>query len=80
MNQAQAQKLIVKRFNIFKTKLVDEYPEYRKSFDKIISDAYDKNLLWNLLENADNNLNIIIENKGGINNLFGSDYYKALCL
>jgi len=79
MNQIEAQTLITERFIIFKTKLVDEYPEYRKSFDMIISEAYDNGELWNLLEQADKNLNNIIENKGGLNNLFGSDYYKALC-
>jgi hypothetical protein len=79
MNQIEAQTLITERFNTFKSKLVDEYPEYRKSFDMIISEAYDNNCLWHLLERADNNLKELIKNKGGINNLFGSDYYKALC-
>lgn len=77
-NETKNQKLIKKRFNIFKTKLVDENPEYRKSFDKIISDAYDNNALWELLESAEKNLKSIIKKKAGINNLIISDYYKAL--
>jgi hypothetical protein len=79
-NETREQNLIKKRFNIFKSKLVDENPEYRKSFDKIISDAYDNNSLWDLLENADKNLKSIIKKKAGINNLIISDYYKALCI
>lgn len=76
--ETKNQKLIKKRFNIFKTKLVDENPEYRKSFDKIISDAYDSNTLWELLESAEKNLNLIIISKAGVNNLSVSDYYRAL--
>lgn len=76
--ETKDQKLIKKRFNIFKTKLVDENPEYRKSFDKIISDAYDNNALWELLESAEKNLKSIIKKKAGINNLIITDYYKAL--
>lgn len=77
-NETKEQKLIKKRFNIFKSKLVDENPEYRTSFDKIISEAYDNNQLWELLENAEKNLKSIIEKKAGINNLSVSDYYNAL--
>lgn len=77
-NETKEQKLIKKRFNIFKSKLVDENPEYRKSFDKIISEAYDNNNLWDLLERAEQNLNLIILSKYGVNNLTASDYYSAL--
>lgn len=77
-NETKEQKLIKKRFDIFKSKLVDENPEYRKSFDKIISEAYDNNNLWELLEGAEKNLNLIIEKRAGINNLRISDYYNAL--
>lgn len=77
-NNIHAQKLIKNRFNIFKSKLVDENPEYRKHFDKIISEAYDNNNLWDLLERAEQNLNLIILSKAGVNNLTVSDYYRAL--
>lgn len=79
MDKIEARKIITERFYLFKNKLVDEYPEYRKNFDDVISDAYDKDLLWNLLESAENKLKYIIDKKGGVNNLLGSDYYKALC-
>jgi hypothetical protein len=78
MNQEQAELLITERFYTFKNKLVDEYPEYKESFETIISDAYDNNCLWHLLEKADNNLKELIKNKGGIDNLLGKDYYNAL--
>lgn len=78
IKENQAKILIVERFNTFKFKLVDENPEYRKSFDEIISNAYDNGLLWDLLENAINNLNEIIVKKGGVNNLLTKDYYNAI--
>jgi len=78
MDKTTAEKLIKRRFNIFKNKLVDEYPEYRNKFDSIISKEYDNGTLWELLEGAENRLKKIIKSKSGANNLLASDYYKAL--
>jgi hypothetical protein len=78
VNQEIAKKNIEKWFQTFKEKLVDDFPEYRLTFDFLISDAYEKDLLYNVFETAYDNLIQIGAFKGGADNLRCSDYLKAL--
>lgn len=77
-NEEEAKQNLEKWFSIFKEKLVDDYPEYRITFDYLISDANDKNLLYYVFKIAFLKLTIIGERKGGMNNLFVRDYLDSL--
>ena len=64
MNKRKAERLIEYRFWNFHSKLVEEHPQYRLMFDKIVSDAQDNGLLWEVLELAQYHLDSDIDLKG----------------
>ena len=74
----EAKQNLEKWFYIFKEKLVDDYPEYRITFDYIITDTNEKDLLYRTFEAAFIRLEEIAKIKGGRNNLFIRDYLDSL--
>jgi hypothetical protein len=65
-------------FWLFKHKLVDDYPEYSKTFDYMIGNANDNGVLYEVMEFAYRHLQVDTELKGGDDNLMITDYLKAL--
>jgi hypothetical protein len=78
IDKQTANENIEKWFYTFKEKLVDDFPEYRKTFDSIIVEAYEKNLLYQMMETAYYRLTSLGENKGGFDYLFITDYINVL--
>lgn len=77
MNKRKAERLIEYRFWNFHSKLVEEHPQYRLMFDKIVSDAQDNGLLWEVLELAQYHLEADIKIHG-FENISTSNYATAL--
>ena len=65
-------------FWLFKHKLVDDYPEYSKTFDYMIGSADENGVLYEVMEFAYRHLQVDTELKGGDDNLMITDYLKAL--
>jgi hypothetical protein len=65
-------------FWLFKHKLVDDYPEYSKTFDHMIGSADENGVLYEVMEFAYRHLQVDTELKGGEDNLMITDYLKAL--
>jgi hypothetical protein len=65
-------------FWLFKHKLVDDYPEYSKTFDHMIGSADENGVLYEVMEFAYRYLQVDTELKGGEDNLMITDYLKAL--
>jgi hypothetical protein len=65
-------------FWLFKHKLVDDYPEYSKTFDYMIGSADENGVLYEVMEFAYRYLQVDTELKGGEDNLMITDYLKAL--
>lgn len=78
MKIQQAKVNIKNWFWSFKEKLVDEYPEYHSSFDKIVSVANRNEVVYEVFEFANRHLEVDAELKGGIDNLSPTDYMNAL--
>lgn len=73
-----ASEKLEKWFWTFKHKLVDDFPEYRITFDYLITDANQNNLLYKMFETAYEELESVGVSKGGLNNLILTDYIKSL--
>jgi hypothetical protein len=65
-------------FWLFKHKLVDDYPEYSKTFDYMIGSADENGVLYEVMEFAYRHLQVDTVLKGGEDNLMITDYLKAL--
>jgi hypothetical protein len=65
-------------FWLFKHKLVDDYPEYSKTFDYMIGNADENGVLYEVMEFAYRYLQVDTVLKGGEDNLMITDYLKAL--
>lgn len=78
MEQQTAKQNIEKWFWTFKGKLVDDFSEYRITFDYLISEANDSGLLYNMLETSYNDLEVKATKKGGFGNLIVTDYIKSI--
>jgi hypothetical protein len=65
-------------FWLFKHKLVDDYPEYSKTFDFIIGNADSVGVLYEVMEFAYRHLEVEMELKNGEDNLTVTDYLEAL--
>ena len=73
----QAEGQIKKLFWKFQNKLVNEYPDQRPFFDNIVWEAYNSNVLWEVLNVADEHL-AKIEKKKGPKNIEKKDFVDAL--
>jgi len=78
MTQEKAENKLYNWFWTFKHKLVDDFPEYRKNFDYMVSNSNEHSLLYEVMEFAYRYLEIEGGNKGGIDNLMVTDYLEAL--
>jgi hypothetical protein len=78
MTKELSEETIRLRFWTFADKLTNEYPEYKPTFEYIISDSHDNGLLWEVLEFAYRHLEVDSELKGGMENLGVYDYLTAL--
>lgn len=78
MTVEASEKLIRKWFWTFGEKLTEEYPEYKPTFEYIVSNSHDNGLLWEVLEFAYRHLEVDSELKGGMDNLIVTDYLNAL--
>jgi hypothetical protein len=73
----QAEVRIKKLFWKFHNMLVNEYPDQRPFFDNIVWEAYSSNVLWEVLNVADEHLAKIEKNKGP-ENVEKKDFVDAL--
>jgi hypothetical protein len=78
MTKELSEQKIRKWFWTFAHKLTDDYPEYKPTFEYIVSNANDYGLLWEVLEFANRHLEVDAELKGGMSNLMVYDYLTAL--
>lgn len=78
MTKEVAQSNLEKWFWDFKYKMVDEYPEYQKTFDYIVGNSDDKGVLYEVMEFANRFLEVESELKGGFDNLSITDYLQAI--
>jgi hypothetical protein len=75
MTQEKAVNNLHKWFWKFKHKLVDDFPEYHKTFDYIVANSDENSVLYEVMEFA----NIYLEEKkGGLSDLTVIDYLEAL--
>jgi len=72
-----AKQNIEKWFLVFKEKLVDDFTEYRITFDYLIREANDNGLLYNMFETSYQELENVATTKGGFDNLIVTDYIKS---
>ena len=78
MTQQTAENNLQDWFWLFKHKLVDEYPEYSKAFDFIVTNADSSRVLYEVMEFAYRHLEVEMDLKKGEDNLTVTDYMKAL--
>jgi hypothetical protein len=78
VNKEIAKKNIEEWFITFKEKLVDDFSEYRITFDYLITIANEDGVLYNVLETAYAELEGKSLIKGGFGNLIVTDYIKSL--
>lgn len=78
MTQEKAVSNLHKWFWTFKNKLVNDFPEYRMTFDYIVGKSNDEGLLYEVMEFAFLHLEVEADKKGGENNLIVTDYIQAL--
>jgi hypothetical protein len=78
MTQEIAEKNVRNWFWTFKHKLVDDFPEFQSTFDKVVTDSNEHGLLYEVFEFAFRYLEVEGEGKGGMNNLDLTDYLQAL--
>ena len=78
MKQKVAESNLNKWFWVFKYKLVDEYPEYHRTFDCIVSTSDENSVLYEVMEFSHRYLEVESELKGGFDNLNITDYLDAL--
>jgi hypothetical protein len=78
MTKEIAENNLHKWFWLFKHKLVDDYPEYSKTFDYMIGSADENGVLYEVMEFAYRHLQVDTVLKGGEDNLMITDYLKAL--
>jgi len=78
MTKEIAENNLHKWFWLFKHKLVDDYPEYSKTFDYMIGNADENGVLYEVMEFAYRYLQVDTVLKGGEDNLMITDYLKAL--
>ncbi len=78
MTKEVAESNLNKWFWIFKYKMVDEFPEYRGTFDYIVGNSDDCGVLYEVMEFAHRFLEVESELKGGWDNLFIIDYLNAM--
>lgn len=75
MTQSQAEQSIRERFWKFHNELAANYQEF---FDTVVSDAQDHGTLWEVLEFADQYLQLRVDKKGSEVLLETRDYIEAL--
>lgn len=78
MKQQIAEKNLQTWFWTFKEKMVDEYPEYHRTFDYIVKNADSNGVLFECMEFAYRYLEVESELKVGWDNLNISDYINAI--
>jgi hypothetical protein len=78
MTKEIAENNLHKWFWLFKHKLVDDYPEYSKTFDYMIGNADENGVLYEVMEFAYRYLQVDTVLKDGEDNLMITDYLKAL--
>ena len=78
MTKEIAENNLHKWFWLFKHKLIDDYPEYSKTFDYMIGNADENGVLYEVMEFAYRYLQVDTVLKGGEDNLMITDYLKAL--
>jgi hypothetical protein len=78
MTKEIAENNLHKWFWLFKHKLVDDYPEYSKTFDYMIGNADENGVLYEVMEFSYRHLQVDTVLKGGEDNLMITDYLKAL--
>jgi hypothetical protein len=78
MTQQTAVNNLHEWFWLFKHKLVDDYPEYSKTFDYMVGNADENEVLYEVMEFAYRYLQVDTVLKGGEDNLMITDYLKAL--
>jgi hypothetical protein len=78
MTNEVAESNLNKWFWLFKYKMVDEYPEYHRTFDYIVGNSDDNGVLYEVMEFAHRHLEVDSELKGGWDNLNITDYLHAI--
>jgi hypothetical protein len=78
MTQEVAQTNLEKWFWEFKHKMVDEFSEYQITFDYIVNNSFENNVLYEVMEFSYLHLEIDADKKGGWGNLIITDYLNAI--
>ena len=78
MTQEKLESNLHNWFWTFKHKMVDEFPEYYVTFDYIVGNSDENEVLYEVMEFAYRHLEVDSELKGGWDNLIITDYLNAL--
>jgi len=78
MTKEVAESNLQKWFWMFKEKMVDECPEYHGTFDYVVSNSDENEVLYEVMEFAYRHLEVDSELKGGWDNLIIADYLNAI--
>ena len=78
MTQEKLESNLHNWFWMFKHKMVDEFPEYHGTFDYIVGNSDENEVLYEVMEFAYRHLEVDSELKGGWDNLIITDYLNAI--
>lgn len=78
MTQEKLESNLHNWFWMFKHKMVDEFPEYHVTFDYIVGNSDENEVLYEVMEFAYRHLEVDSELKGGWDNLIITDYLNAI--
>ena len=78
MTKEVAESNLQKWFWMFKEKMVDEFPEYHGTFDYVVSNSDENEVLYEVMEFAYRYLQVEVALRGGEDNLTITNYLKAL--
>jgi hypothetical protein len=78
MTKEVAESNLQKWFWMFKEKMVDEFPEYHGTFDYVVGNSDENEVLYEVMEFAYRHLEVDSELKGGWDNLIITDYLNAM--
>jgi hypothetical protein len=78
MTKEVAESNLQKWFWMFKEKMVDEFQEYHRTFDYIVSNSDENGVLYEVMEFSNRYLEVESELKGGWDNLIITDYLDAI--
>jgi hypothetical protein len=78
MIQKVAESKLQQWFWMFKEKMVDEFPEYHRTFDYVVGNSDENGVLYEVMEFSNRYLEVESELKGGWDNLIITDYLNAI--